>query len=125
MQQNIVPNNPDTWTQIVGAISACWEHCKEQIVGFFLAMFGGVASWFRMRKNGLIEREFSSLVGHLVVAGFAGVMVYTLAKWAGMTNAHGLAFLVGMAGHGGGMVLESLDKIRDQKIKQLTEDGKS
>jgi len=108
--------------ELLDAVRACWNHCHEAIVGFFVAMFGGVASYVRMAKNGAVERGISSFVGHVIVAGFAGLMVFALAKWGGMTNQWGLAFLIGMGGHGGGMVLEWLDQIRDSKLRRLAGD---
>ncbi len=76
----------------------------------FMAVFGGLVSWLKEKK----PRSWSRLVVVLCTAGFAGLLAYYLTSAIGL-NAQYQCAMSGIAGYGGGTLLDDCVK----KLKQI------
>lgn len=86
-----------------------------------LSLAGGVTSYIRKRKNGIIERfNLSEFIGDMVISGFVGVVTYLICKGAGL-NELLTAGCIGIASHMGTRAItfieELFPKIVDKYLK--------
>lgn len=88
-----------------------------------LSLLGGLAS-FIMRLNAAtqprpLQRLFLTLLGELVLSGFAGLTTFLLCREWGL-SANYTAVAVAISGHMGGNAISQMTKVYDMVMKNHT-----
>ena len=95
---------------VVETIHELEEDSTTFVTVISMATFGGLVSWLRQKS----PRKWSRLLVILCTAGFAGLLAYYFTSAIGL-NAQYQCAMSGIAGYGGGTILDDCVK----RVKQF------
>jgi len=85
----------------------------------FLASWGGVVSFMRKRREGMVRSiNFTELIGEIVTSAFAGVITFWLCEAAGFQPLI-TAALVAISGHMGSRAIFQIEKWAETRLPEV------
>lgn len=102
--------------EITEGIQYIEEETETLIAVIGMATFGGLVNWLRQKG----PRNFSRLIVVLFTAAFAGLVAYYATSALGFNSQYQCAFS-GMAGYGGGTLLDEAVK----RMKEIIHTGET
>lgn len=89
-----------------------------------LSIAGGVTSYIRKRKSGIINRfNLSEFIGDMVISGFVGVVTYLVCKGAGL-NEFLTAAAIGITSHMGTRAFVFIEELIPKIVNTYFKVGK-
>lgn len=89
----------------------------EYLAMIALALWGGIAQFWRRLKKGEVHFRIVELVGELVVSGFAGFCAGALLLEAGVGTVYSI-ILAGIGGHMGTRLIYTLENVLSTALRR-------
>lgn len=84
-----------------------------------LAWWGGIASYLRKIRGGIIHRfSLVEFIGEMVISGFVGVLTFYLCESSGFSGTLTAAF-VGISGHMGSRAIFAMEKFAQRQLDKV------
>lgn len=100
----------------INAKSPLQYSLKEYGAMLFIAMLGGLVSWYaKVRKGELPAFSMMHLIGELATSAFAGLLAFWICESLSVPQLLTIA-IVGISGHAGTAAIQQLEKMAQNKF---------
>jgi hypothetical protein len=83
-----------------------------------LSAWGGIASYIRKVKVGVISRfSLFEIIGEIVISGFVGVLTFLLCEWSGIPQVLSAA-IIGVSAHMGSRAMFAFETAADRAFQR-------